>query len=109
VGRSSEWSPGSTSSSLNSSGSHGGRVWEWLGWSRKTNAWKKYQDTIPAGDDALLADGGRLLQMEQVSPAPKGTSKRCQGNVKAQSWSNLRQLEEVALVVQEGVDQRTRL
>lgn len=52
--------------SLNSPGPHGGPVWEWLGWSRKTNAWRKYQDTIPANDYALLADDGRLLQSEQV-------------------------------------------
>jgi hypothetical protein len=52
--------------SLNSVGPHGGPVWEWLGWSRKNNAWKKYQSSIPASDFALLADSGNLLQLEQV-------------------------------------------
>jgi len=48
--------------SLNSSGPHGGPVWEWLGWSQKGAAWRKYQGAIPAGDFALLADDGRFYQ-----------------------------------------------
>ena len=54
--------------SLNSPGPHGGPVWEWLGWSRKTSAWRKYQGTIPTSDYALLADDGRLHQSVQAPP-----------------------------------------
>ena len=43
--------------SLNSSGPHGGPVWEWLGWTQKSHAWRKYQNAIPAADYALLSDG----------------------------------------------------
>lgn len=57
--------------SLNSSGPHGGPVWEWLGWSRKDNAWKKYQNTIPVCDFDLVSDKGNLLQMEEVSPGQR--------------------------------------
>jgi len=53
--------------SLNSPGPHGGPVWEWLGWSQRSTAWRKYQNTIPAGDYALLADDGSLYQSVQVS------------------------------------------
>ncbi len=54
--------------SLSSPGPHGGPVWEWLGWSRKNNAWKKYQASIPTADYALVGEKGNLLQLEQVSP-----------------------------------------
>ena len=57
--------------SLNSVGPHGGPVWEWLGWSRKDNAWKKYQGSIPSSDFALLGDSGNLLQMEEVTPGQR--------------------------------------
>ena len=53
--------------SLNSSGPHGGPVWEWLGWSEKAGAWKKYQNSIPAADYALLADDGKFVQMTELS------------------------------------------
>jgi hypothetical protein len=52
--------------SLSSPGPHGGPVWEWLGWSRKDNAWVKYQSSIPAGDYALLRDDGRFLQVQEL-------------------------------------------
>lgn len=48
--------------SLNSPGPHGGPVWEWLGWSQKGSAWRKYQSSIPAGDFALLGDNNNLYQ-----------------------------------------------
>lgn len=48
--------------SLSSPGPHGGPVWEWLGWSQKASAWRKYQSSIPAGDFALLGDNGNLYQ-----------------------------------------------
>ena len=57
--------------SLNSPGPHGGPVWEWLGWSQKSAAWKKYQSSIPAPDYALLADGGNLIQMDEVTPGQR--------------------------------------
>ena len=52
--------------SLDSPGPHGGPVWEWLGWSRRDNAWRKYQGTIPAADFALSDDSGNLLRMEEA-------------------------------------------
>jgi hypothetical protein len=54
--------------SLNSPGPHGGPVWEWLGWSQKAHAWRKYQGSIPTGDFALLDDGGNLSQIGEVGP-----------------------------------------
>ena len=48
--------------SLNSPGPHGGPVWEWLGWSQKGSAWRKYQSSVPADDFALLGDSGNLYQ-----------------------------------------------
>lgn len=57
--------------SLNSPGPHRGPVWEWLGWSRKDNAWKKYQGSIPSSDFALLGDSGNLLQLEEVTPGQR--------------------------------------
>ena len=53
--------------SLNSSGPHGGPVWEWLGWYEKAGAWKRYQNSIPAADYALLADDGKFVQMTELS------------------------------------------
>jgi hypothetical protein len=57
--------------SLNSSGPHGGPVWEWLGWSTKGNAWKKYQGSIPTADFILVDDRGNLIQMDKVSPGQR--------------------------------------
>lgn len=54
--------------SLNSPGPHGGPVWEWLGWSQKAHAWRKYQGSIPAADFALLDDAGNLSQIGEVGP-----------------------------------------
>lgn len=53
--------------SLNSPGPHGGSVWEWLGWSEKSAAWKKYQGSVPAADYALLTDDGHFVQMAELS------------------------------------------
>ena len=42
--------------SLSSVGPHGGPVWDWLGWSEKGAAWKKYQNSVPAVGYPLLTD-----------------------------------------------------
>jgi hypothetical protein len=57
--------------SLSSEGPHGGPVWEWLGWSTKGNAWKKYQSIVPAADFALADERGDLIQMDKVSPGQR--------------------------------------
>jgi len=53
--------------SLNNPGPHGGPVWEWLGWSTKGNAWKKYQASIPSADFILVDDSSNLIQMDKAS------------------------------------------
>ena len=57
--------------SLNSHGPHGATVWEWLGWSTKGNAWKKYQSSVPAADFVLVDERGDLIQMDKVSPGQR--------------------------------------
>ena len=57
--------------SLNSPGPHGATVWEWLGWSTKGNAWKKYQSSVPAADFVLVDERGDLIQMDKVSPGQR--------------------------------------
>lgn len=59
--------------SLNSSGPHGGPVWEWLGWSRKDAASRSYVGTreAPGGtlseyDYALLGSDGNLHRIVEV-------------------------------------------
>lgn len=53
--------------SLNSEGPHGGPVWEWLGWSEKSKAWAKYQNSVPTDDYALLTDDGKFAQVGELS------------------------------------------
>lgn len=56
--------------SLNSPGPHGGPVWEWLGWTRKQDATRKYVGrasnpggSIPEGDYAILDGAGSLRNL----------------------------------------------
>ncbi|MGB0825373.1 MAG: hypothetical protein ACPGPH_05510 [Synechococcus sp.] len=61
--------------SLNSPGPHGGPVWEWLGWSEKSVATRKYVGrasnpggSISEGDYAILDGAGNLGKIAEVSP-----------------------------------------